>query len=119
MEIVDRSKNAFTIGSLLADNDLFWELLNIQPDCISISIGVADIKQENISWNFDAIAKEFVIKIEELIAHFLTYFLTAGPRGGFAEKLTFTFNLLPMYGAAHSKRHNLQNPYQAVQHTNL
>ncbi len=46
-------------------------------------------------------------------------FFGAGSRGAFAENLTYTFNLLPVYAAADSEKHNLQNIYQTVQHTNL
>ena len=119
IEIINKSQPSFTISGLLSDSDLFWELLQIQPDCININIGIADIKLENISWSFESIPKEFVNKVDELIAHFHAYFLRAGPRGVFAEKLITTFNLLPMYSAAHSQRHNKQNQHQAVQHTNL
>ena len=48
-----------------------------------------------------------------------TYFFGAGSRGAFAENLTYTFNLLPVYAAVDCDKHNTQNMYQAVQHTNL
>ena len=46
-------------------------------------------------------------------------FFGAGSRGAFAENLTYTFNILPVYAAADSEKHNIQNIYQTVQHTNL
>ena len=42
-------------------------------------------------------------KIQELITHMQTYFFGAGSRGAFAENLTYTFNLLPVYAAADSE----------------
>ena len=57
--------------------------------------------------------------IQDLIANLQTYFFKAGSRGAFAENLTYTFNLLPMYSALDSKSHNIQNLFQAVSHTNL
>ena len=119
VEIIDKSQNALTLGSLLADHELFFELLRIQPDCISINIGLSDIKQENLSWHPNQIPKEYLKKFQELITHMQTYFFGAGSRGAFAENLTYTFNLLPVYAAADSEKHNLQNIYQTVQHTNL
>ena len=119
VEIIDKSQNALTFSGLLADHDLFLELLRIQPDSISINIGVSDIKQENLSWHFNQIPTEYVKKFQELITHMTTYFIGAGSRGAFAENLTYTFNILPVYAAADSTEHNVQNMFQAVQHTNL
>ena len=48
-----------------------------------------------------------------------TYFFASGCRGAFAENLTYTFNLLPVYAAADSICHSKQTIYNAVQHTNL
>ena len=75
VEIIDKSQNALTLGSLLANHELFFELLRIQPDCISINIGLSDIKQENLSWHPNQIPKEYLKKFQELITHMQTYFL--------------------------------------------
>ena len=119
VEIIDKSRNSFTIGSVLDDLEIYHELLNLQPDCININIGLADIMQENISWHNDQIPVEFVKKLEKLIYSLQLYFFTAGSRGAFAEKLTYTLNLLPMYTALDAEQHNIQNPFQTVQHQNL
>ena len=34
IEIINKSKNAFTFGELLSDHELFFDLLMLQPDCI-------------------------------------------------------------------------------------
>ena len=119
VEIIDKSRNSFTIGSVLDDFDIYHELLNLQPDSININIGLADIMQENISWHADQIPVEFVKKLEKLIYSLQLYFFTAGSRGAFAEKLTYSLNLLPMYSALDADQHNVQNIYQTVQHQNL
>ena len=119
VEIINKSMNALTLGSLLANHELFFELLSIQPDSISINIGLSDMKQENISWHSNQIPKEYIKKLQELLTHMQTYFIGAGSRGAFAENLTYTFNLLPIYVAADSVNHNLQTINQTVQHTNL
>ena len=119
VEIIDKTRNSFTIGSVLDDHEIYHELLNLQPDCININIGLADIKQENISWHVSQIPLEFVKKLEKLIYSLQLYFFTAGSRGAFAEKLTYSLNLLPMYSALDADQHNVQNIYQTVQHQNL
>ena len=119
VQIIDKSQNAFTIGSLLSNHELFFELLILQPDCISINIGLSDVKLENVSWNFSQIPNEFIKMIQDLIANLQHYFFNAGSRGAFAENLTYTLNLLPMYAALDSEDHNVQNVFQAVCHTNL
>ena len=119
IEVINKSRNAFTIGSLMADNDLLYELLCIQPDCVNFNIGLSDIMLENVSWHPKQISKEFVRMIEELIAKFQTYFFSWGSRGAFAENLTYTFNMLPMYAALDAERHNVLAPIQVIQHTNL
>ena len=118
IEIINKSKSAFTFGELLSDHELFFDLMMLQPDCISINIGVADIKQENVSWQFSQIPNEFVKRIQDMIGQLQTYFFNAGSKGAFAENLTYTLNLLPMYAALDAKIHNVQNVYQAVCHTN-
>ena len=49
IEIINKSKNALTLNGLLADEELFFELLKRQPDSIIINVGMSDIKQENLS----------------------------------------------------------------------
>ena len=56
------TKNALTLNSLMADEELFKKLLTIQPDSISINIGLSDIKQENLSWHPNQISKEYIKK---------------------------------------------------------
>ena len=74
VEIINKSKNALTLNGLLADEELFFELLKIQPDSISINVGMSDIKQENLSWHPNQIPKEYLKKFQELITHMQTYF---------------------------------------------
>ena len=75
VEIINMSKNAFTLYGLMADEDLFKQLLTVQPDSISINIGLSDIKMENLSWHQNQISNEYIKRFQELITHMQTYFL--------------------------------------------
>ena len=119
VRVFNRSRNALTLAGLRSDEELFKELLSLQPDCISMNVGLADIKQENVMWEREQIPGAYVKKYMDLMLQMKLYFEGAGCRGVFSKTLTFTFNLLPVYNAADSVRHNVQNPYQAVQHSNL
>ena len=119
VEVINLSKNALTIYGLLADEELFYHLLTIQPDIISINIGISDIKMENLAWQRNQISGEYIKRFQELIIHLQTYFLAAGNRGAFAENLIYSFNLLPIYVAADAIDHSKQTVFNAIQHTNL
>ena len=74
VEVINMSTNALTISELMADEDVFLRLLTIQPDSISINIGVSDIMLENLSWEVNQIGKEFTKKIQDLITYMQSYF---------------------------------------------
>ena len=96
---VNNSMLALTISGLMAQEELFREILDLQPSAISINIGVSDMMVENISWNKSDVPKLYFDRVHELMAHLYTYLVNSGFRGQFVESLTFTINMLPMYVA--------------------
>ena len=83
----------------MAQEDLFKNILDLQPAVIAIDIGIADMMVENISWNKNQVPKLYVDKIHELMCFLYTYLINSGFRGQFIESTTFTINYLPMYTA--------------------
>ena len=51
VRVVNNSKSALTISGLMAQDDLFRNILDLQPAVISINKGIANMMVENISWN--------------------------------------------------------------------
>ena len=50
LRVVNKSEKALTIGKLMAQEDLFRTILELQPAVIAINVGVSDMMVENISW---------------------------------------------------------------------
>ena len=67
IRIVNNSEKALTIGRLMAQEDLFRNILDLQPAVIAINIGVSDMMVENISWNKNQVPKLYVDKVHELM----------------------------------------------------
>ena len=57
VKVVNMSRNALTINGLMADDDLYLNLLHLQPDVISFNIGLSDMMLENVSWHKSQIPK--------------------------------------------------------------
>ena len=74
VEVINLSKNALTLYGLMADEELFRQLLTVQPDSISINIGISDIKMENLAWQKNQISGEYIKRFQELIIHMQTFF---------------------------------------------
>ena len=119
VEVINLSRNALTISGLMADEDIYKELLTIQPYSISINIGIADVLQENVSWEITQIGKEFSKVVLKFMSFMQSYFLNHGARGAFSESLVYTFNLIPAYAAADSLLHNQLTMEEVKAHGNM
>ena len=106
VEVINMSRKAVTLNGMMAEEDLMRELAReIMPDIICFNIGLADIKQENLSWNPNGIPSAFIERFKELVARFHVYFIEHG--APFLETLTFTFNMLPSYCMDDAIIHNI------------
>lgn len=119
VKVVNMSRNALTINSLMAEDDLYLNLLHLQPDVISFNIGLSDMMLENVSWHKSQIPKEFIKQIKNLIISFHTYFTSQGKRGYFCEKLVYTYNMMPIYCALDGQQQRKCTAEQVIQHENL
>ena len=117
VRVVNNSKSALTISGLMAQEDLFRNILDLQPAVISINIGISDMMVENISWNKNEVSKLCSDKIHELMCYLYTYLINSGFRGQFIESTTFTINMLPMYMACDATRQNKLTIKQTRQHS--
>ena len=106
VRVVNMSEKALTVSKLMAQEDLFRNILELQPAIIAINIGVTDMMIENISWEKNQVPKMYVDKIHELMCFLYTYLINSGFRGQFIESTTYTINYLPMYTASDSARQN-------------
>ena len=101
----------------MAQEDLFRNILDLQPAVISINIGISDMMVENISWNKNEVPKLYSDKIHELMCYLYTYLINSGFRGQFIESTTFTINMLPMYTACDAARQIKLTIEQTKQHS--
>ena len=59
VKVINLSRNALTINNLMSDDDLYLNLLHIQPNVISFNVGLSDMMLENVSWHKSQIPKEY------------------------------------------------------------
>ena len=119
IRVINLSRNALTINGLMADGELYRQLLNIQPNIISFNVGLSDMMLENVSWHKTQIPGEYIKLFQNLIISFHTYFTTQGRRGAFCDKLIYTFNMMPVYAACDGASQRRMNWDQVRQHENL
>ena len=119
VKVVNMSRNALTINGLMAEDNLYLDLLQLQPDVISFNIGLSDMMMENVSWHKTQIPKEFIKQVKNLIISFHTYFTSQGKRGYFCEKLVYTYNMMPIYCALDGVKQCTYPAEQVIQHENL